>query len=199
LDAALELIDREGAAALTMRRLGAELDVEAMSLYRHVPGRDALLDGISEVMMQELRIAPATGDWTRCARSFATGIRGIARRHPEAFALVGLRALNTPDALRPIEVLLRSLRDEGFTPAEAVGAYRLLASFARGYALIEMTGFTLAPREEGASSLRIDGLPAKDFPVIHELSRQLTRGTTDAQFTLGLDTIIAGLQAKQSH
>ncbi len=147
LDTALRLIDREGADALTMRRLGGELGVEAMSLYRHVASKRALLDGVAEQLIGEVasyREAPGD-DWVERARSLVIGIGAVARRHPEAFELVGMRALNTEAAIRPIEALLAALRAGGFSPDRAVAVYRQLSAYARGYAMSEIVGFTLNP------------------------------------------------------
>ena len=149
LRAALELIDAEGAAALTMRRLGAEMGVEAMSLYRHVSSKDALLDGIAEQLMAEHEVGPEDHDWERSAYRFSLQIRKIARAHPAAFELVGLRALNTAEAMRPVEALLAALREGGFPPDRAVAAFRLLSGYSRGFALSEIAGFTLAAGTSG--------------------------------------------------
>lgn len=191
LAGALVLVDRDGADALTMRRLGAELDVEAMSLYRHVSNKQAVLDGIAELLLLEIGGTPPELAWEDATRRFATGARRVAQAHPAAFSLIGLRPLNTVAALQPIEGLLASLRRGGFGPAEAVVAYRLVMSFARGFALIELAGFTLA---EG-TGLTAEDVPPADLPVIRSLSQQLMREPTDAQFAAGLTTVIAGLRA----
>lgn len=190
LATALRLIDEESAQALTMRRLGRELNVEAMSLYRHISSKDVLLDGIAELLMSEIGVTRSSSNWTQVARDFATGIRAVARAHPAAFELVGLRALNTAEALRPVEALLASLRAGGLPSARAVAAYRLLASYARGFALIEIAGFTL-----DGSRARLTGekLPSDEFPAIRSLSRALASQPTDAHFRAGVETIITGL------
>jgi TetR/AcrR family transcriptional regulator, tetracycline repressor protein len=88
--AALALVDEAGLGALTMRRLGAELGVEAMSLYKHVAGKEAILDGIRELLIAEfaatLPPGPATG-WRDDLARFARAYRSVGRAHPEAFAL----------------------------------------------------------------------------------------------------------------
>ena len=195
---ALELVDEEGAEALTMRRLGAELGVEAMSLYRHVENKRALLDGIAEQLMSEVddRPADANLDWATAARHLASGIRGVALAHPAAFELVGTRALNTHAALRPIEALLADLRRGGFAPAQAVAAYRLLVSYTRGFALGEIAGFTLAEAASDPARLTGDKLPADEFPVIHELVDDLSQNPADEHFHSGLETLLDGLRQR---
>jgi len=185
-DAALALLDREGADALTMRRLGGELGVEAMSLYRHVASREALLDALADRLAAEIESHDeAEADWPDALRSLAGDLRAIARRHPAAFTLVGMRVLGTATSLRGVEDALAALRRGGFTPARAVSAYRLAVVYARGYALSEIAGFAVevAPRER--------------LPVVRSLSRRLASEPSEMAFRAGLETILAGLRAER--
>ncbi|HEY5389443.1 MAG TPA: TetR/AcrR family transcriptional regulator C-terminal domain-containing protein [Solirubrobacteraceae bacterium] len=184
LAAALELLDREGADALTMRRLGSELGVEAMSLYRHVTDRDELLEGLADFLATELEPRRGEVEWPDALRTFAGELRALARRHPAAFSLVGMRVLATPYVLRPIEEVLASLRSGGFTPARAILAYRLVSSYARGYALAELSGFA------------IEVAPDAPLPAVRALGRRLASEPTESSFRAGLETIIAGLRAQ---
>jgi AcrR family transcriptional regulator len=195
---ALALVDDEGAEALTMRRLGAELGVEAMSLYRHVENKRALLDGIAEQLMAEVDDGSADPslDWAAGAHHLATRLRGVALAHPAAFELVGTRALNTHAALRPVEALLDDLRRGGFAPDQAVAAYRLLVSYVRGFALGEIAGFTLAEATSDPARLTGDKLPAAEFPVIYELAADLSLNPSDEHFHSGLETILDGLHQR---
>jgi AcrR family transcriptional regulator len=185
LAAALALLDREGADALTMRRLGSELGVEAMSLYRHVKDRDELLEGLADYLATELEPQRGEVEWPDALRTFAGELRALARRHPAAFGLVGMQVLATPYVLRPIEEVLGSLRSGGFTPARAILAYRLVSSYARGYALAELSGFAI----EVASDVPL--------PAVRALGRRLASEPTDGSFRAGLETIIAGLRAQR--
>jgi len=185
LSAALALLDREGADALTMRRVAGQLGVEAMSLYRHVADRAALLEGLADRLAAEIGPREGTGDWADALRGFAGDLRAIARYHPAAFALVGAQTLTAPSMLGPIEDVLAGLRRGGFTPARAIFAYRLVASYARGYALAEITGFA------------IDVRPEEPFPVIRSLSRRIASEPSEANFRAGLETILGGLRAER--
>ena len=189
--AALRLIDEEGAEALTMRRLGAEMGVEAMSLYRHVSSKEALLDGIGGQMLAELELGADDGDWTVTAQRLMADIRAVARAHPAAFALVGMRALNTVEAMRPVEKMLAALRAGGFPPDRAVAAFRLLSGYLRGFTLSEIAGLTLT---SGRQALADEELPADEFPTIHSLAGELGHDPTDGDFNAGIQTIIAGLR-----
>lgn len=184
LEAALRLVDRDGAEALSMRRLGQELGVEAMSLYTHIAGRAELLNGLSEVMVEALPRAAAAG-WRDSIRTFAHGIRNTAKRHPHAFLLVGMRPLRTVEALTPVEALLSSLSAAGFSPADAVSTYRLVVSFSRGFALAEIEGFTLDEEPEGPLSSTHPALAAiRATPGVLD---------HDMAFAAGLDAILSGL------
>ena len=185
LNEALRLVDREGAEGLTMRRLGAALQVEAMSLYYHVPSKEDLLDGLSEVLIKRLPNASPDRPWQDAVRAFATGIRRIALRHPAAFELVGMRPLATNSVLRPVTTLLVRLQQAGLSPQSSVAAYRLVASFARGFALAEIAGFTLADPADARA------VAAELAPFAPALSSR-----PDAAFTAALDIIIEGIAAQ---
>lgn len=187
LQAALTLVDREGARALSMRRLGQELGIEAMSLYTYVASRDELLDGLSEIMVEALPRQPAAGGWVETVRLFGTAIRATAKRHPQAYLLVGMRPLKTANALAPVEALLFTLRQAGFEPAQAVSAYRLVTAYARGFALAEIEGFTLDHHRAATAAVQ---------PTIAEIHATPETLDRDTAFTAGLETILAGLVAQ---
>jgi hypothetical protein len=131
--------------------------------------------------------------WAESALSLALAVRAVAQAHPAAFSLVGARGLNTHAALRPIEALLAELRSAGFSPAQAVTIHRMLASYIRGFALVEIAGFTLSA---GSDPWRLTSaeLPRAEFPTIRELSDELTAPPTDDQYRAGFEAILAGLR-----
>src|SRR5262245_15135017 len=83
---AIRLADREGTAALTMDRIGAELGVAAMSLYNHVANKEALLDALAETLLREITVPPAAG-WETLVREGFQSVRHVAHRHPALFPL----------------------------------------------------------------------------------------------------------------
>jgi len=198
LEAALAIVDAEGLAALTMRRLGGELGVEAMSLYRHVPNKEALLDGIVELIVLEIDVpVGAEGDWTEAWRRVGRSYRRAALAHPNAFPLVTMRPLNTPEALRRIDAVFDLLRRAGLDEQTAIVDFRTPASYTRGFALEEVTGRALGAQTDSAEN-RLDprDLPADEFPRISELAPRLVAADHGAEFELGLDLIVTGLQAE---
>ena len=195
LEAAVRLVDREGLAALSMRKLGQELGVEAMSLYRHVPNKAALLDGIAETVVGEAEIPPAdAGDWAERARAMNRAYRRLAHAHPNVFPLIALRPLNTPAALRPIEAALEIFCGAGFDEQTALHAFRTLASYASGYALDEIRAFSADDADEDAR-LDIRRLPPEEFPRLVALAPYRYQWGEE-EYEFGLEVILTGLRAR---
>lgn len=138
LRAALALVDAEGVEALSMRRLGAALGVEAMSLYRHVPSKEALLDGVVELLFAELDRGAAGDDWRATLERMLAATRALALAHPRAYPLLALRELVTPEAIEQYEQVVGRLVRDGFSDADARLAFRTVASFANGHLLEEV-------------------------------------------------------------
>ena len=183
--AALRLVDEQGASALTMRNLAAAVHVEAMSLYHHVRNREDLLDGLADLLVTtELPTAPSDQPWDNALRDFTRAIRRTAQRHPAAFQLVGLRPLRSERALQPVHALLARLTDSGLTAENAVATYRLAAAYARGYALAEIAGLTLANPPDRHSAA----------PPVQQALKQ----SSDETFEAALRIIIAGAASRQS-
>jgi len=153
LRGAVEFIDTHGLAALTMRRLGASLGVEAMALYRYVPGREDLLDGVVEMVVETLfddedgddvYIEESAG-WQDYLMRLGHGVRRIALAHPAVFPLIASRPPAAPwvrpplRSLRIVESFLGTLTEAGFSDQAAVAAYRAYSSFLLGHLLLEVT------------------------------------------------------------
>lgn len=147
--AAIEFIDDEGLPGLTMRRLGERLHVEAMSLYRYVPGKEDLLDAVVDTLIlsmatdAEVHTTPQNG-WQDFLQRLAHGVRRIALAHPKIFPLVASRPPEAP-WLRPplrsvdwVELFLAGLTSEGFSDGAAVAGYRAFSSFLLGHLLLEV-------------------------------------------------------------
>ena len=144
---AVRLIDTEGRDRLTMRRLGSELGVEAMALYRYIPGREQLLDGVVEYVMNELYQKTMTedlpGSWQEYLQRMAHGVRSICVAHPRVFPRVATRPPAAPwlrpplRSLRWVESFLGSLQHFGFSDHTSVDIYRSFATFLLGHLLLE--------------------------------------------------------------
>jgi TetR/AcrR family tetracycline transcriptional repressor len=191
LEEAVRVSDREGLEALTMRKLGAELGVEAMSLYNHVPNKGALLDGMVEVLLGELEIPARSRDWEERIREGYRAFRRLAHEHPNVFPLLVNRPPETMDGVWLVEEFLQTLREAGFGREEALHAFRTLSSYTFGYAMAEIRGFALEPdgSRPGARTLS-----PEEFPNLCELEPQLERVDHDAEFEFGLDLVLSGLR-----
>lgn len=189
---AIALIEREGPDALSMRRLGKRLGVEAMALYHHFTSRDELIAAIADHLLAPLDELQPTGDSSEACRRFATALRNVAVQHAATFRLVGLQPFDSPSALRPVERLLQVLVRDGFSPAHALAIYRSVVSYARGYALAEATGFTVDATQPSGRR-RLSALPADEFPVLAGRADELTALDADQVYALGLDAMLSGL------
>ncbi|CAN5653422.1 TetR/AcrR family transcriptional regulator C-terminal domain-containing protein [soil metagenome] len=195
LKAAVGYVDREGLEALSMRKLGAELGVEAMSLYNHVPGKGALLDGMVEVLLRGLDVPPGNGDWEARVRESYRRFRRLAHGHPNVFPLLIVRPPDTMDGAWLVETFLETLQNAGFDAGTALQAYRTLTSFTVGYVTSEIRGFAMEPGDGRVGAL---GLDSNDFPRLSKLSPFLGDINRDDEFEEGLDLILTGLRARRS-
>lgn len=206
LSAALTHIDEQGLAGLTMRRLGQRVGVEAMSLYRYVPGKEELLDGVVELLLGDLRADPdvlhsPTHGWQDFLQRLAHGVRRMALAHPKAFPLVASRPPEAP-WLRPplrslewVDAFLAGLVEEGFTDAAAVAAYRSFTSFLLGTLLLEVAahGADVGPLDV-LDDDRPDDERASRHETVWRLRHDLAQDTSAAEFEVALESLLERLQ-----
>jgi AcrR family transcriptional regulator len=140
LDAALELADQDGLDGVTMHAVARRLNVTTMALYRHVDGKEALLDGLVERLLTALQAQQANQPWEEWLTATASAIREVARRHPAVFPLLLTRPAVTPAALRVRNSIVAVLQDAGLTEAAAKRAERLLSTAVLGFAASEAAG-----------------------------------------------------------
>jgi AcrR family transcriptional regulator len=194
----MALADAHGLAALTMRRLGEELGVEAMSLYGHVANKSDLLDGMTDAVFAEVEL-PADGpDWRSGMRQRAFSVRAVLGRHPWASALVSSRTSPGPATLGHHDAVLGELRRAGFSVAMAAHAFSVMDSYIYGFVLQEAT-LPFGDAEEAADVAQemFARMPADRYPHLSELTVQhvLQPGYDyGAEFGYGLDLILDGLE-----
>ncbi|MEW9530987.1 TetR/AcrR family transcriptional regulator C-terminal domain-containing protein [Microbispora sp. NPDC049125] len=195
LAAALALVDREGIAALSMRKLGAELGVEAMTLYYHVPNKDAVLDGLVNEVVSRIRVE-LEGPWREWTRAFAVSIRRELLAHPALLPLVATRPVLTPGGLDDVERIAAGLRGDGFSPSGALHMINVVATFVIGHTLAE-AGSTPGHDEPDVAAA-MEGLDPGTYPVLAEALRA-GLGTPEnhqERFDLALDSLLDGLAAR---
>jgi AcrR family transcriptional regulator len=198
LRAAVALADREGVGSLSMRRLARELGVEAMSLYHHVAGKQALLDGMVDLVFGEIELPADDGDWRAAMRRRATSAREVLGRHPWAIALMESRRTPGPANLRHHDAVLGCLRRAGFPVALTAHAYSILDAYIYGFALQEASLPFDTPEETAEVAAEImDAFPADAYPHLTELAVEhvLQPGYDYGdEYAFGLELILDGLE-----
>ena len=190
--AALRLADRRGLDALSMRRLGAALGVEAMSLYKHVPSKPALLDLLVERVLAEIAPPPPSVAWDRRLRHVADELRRVSLAHPHVFPLLATRVPASPQALAPLETLLGALADAGLDDRETLRHFWTVIGWATGALLAE----TAAATGAGAAALATPAdLDAAAFPVFSRLGGAIAACDFAEEFGRGLDVLVAAVRA----
>lgn len=192
LRAALDIADEHGVAAVSMRAVAQRVGVSAMSLYPHVASKEALLDGVVDVLLAEqlptLEPLPADADWWTRLVAAAQGVRKLAARHPSAFSLLLARPSVTPDAVRATDMIYRAVLDAGVPDAHVARVERLVSTFVLGFAASEVNGRfskgTLNPRARRAQ------LEPSEIPAHYRLAEHLDRPVDwDAEFEADLQDL----------
>ena len=196
LEAAIRLADEGGIDSLSMRKLGQELGVEAMSLYNHVKNKDDVLDGIVEAVVREVELPSADVGWKAALRQNAISAHEALMRHPWAGSLWWRRA-EGPDRMRGAEFTLRTLREAGFSEDLTYHAYHVLVGHILGFSL-QAISFPIESKEElqELAADFLESFPADEYPYLAEHIRQhVEPGDTDqGAFAFGLDLILDGLE-----
>ncbi|HEY0814914.1 MAG TPA: TetR/AcrR family transcriptional regulator [Pseudonocardia sp.] len=207
---AIAFVDRRSLTALTMRQLGKELGVEAMSLYRYVNGREDLLEGMVDRMVEELHLRTDSellddnSGWQAYLQWLAQGVRSLARDHPKVFPLIATKHPAAPwlrpplRSLHVVEDFLTTLISHGFDDNRAVQAYRAFSSFLLGHLLLEATllgaetGPAEEPLDEGGSDVpnADQDLDLANFPHIQRLETQLSEDHAAAEFAQALEDLL---------
>ncbi|HAF10973.1 MAG TPA: TetR family transcriptional regulator [Chloroflexi bacterium] len=191
--AALAIVDREGLDALSMRRLGAELGVEGMAVYRHFPNKAAILAGVVEVLLAKLVIPPPSDvPWQAVFRELSHTYRALLLRHPHAIPLLAALPLSDPATARAAGAVMAQLRAAGFDAQSALKTLATITSYVIGVAQWEVG--TAPYRSAGARGSFV--LPPAADPYLVELLPQLAADDCDDTFEFGLDVIVRGLEAR---
>ncbi|MFI5497910.1 TetR/AcrR family transcriptional regulator [Nocardia asteroides] len=203
LDAAVRVADRGGAEAITMRRVAQELGVEAMSLYHHVPNKDAILDGVVDAVFAAIELPPADcPDWRDAIRARARSAHAVLARHSWALGLMDSRRHPGPATLRHHDAVLGVLRRAGFSLPMAAHAVSLIDSYIGGYVLQEANLPVTTPAEvEQVAGGILAEMPTGELPYLTELivEHALSPGYDHtAEFGYGLDLILDALDGRRA-
>jgi AcrR family transcriptional regulator len=195
LEAALHLIDREGLEGFSMRKLGAMLGVEAMSLYNHVESKRALFDGVIELLIVQAP-SPELLDGTPREElwAFAHAFRDVLRAHPRVLPLVATSPLRTPATLAILDRLLATLHRAQITGVQAIYALQCLVGFIVGHTWIEIGTPPVADLERGPNGPTVwQQFPAASYPTLHALLPEIAQWNPDREFDFGLQALFQSL------
>ncbi len=198
LRAAVALADDGGIESLSMRKLGGELGVEAMSLYNHVANKDDLLNGMVDAVFSEIDLPSGEVDWKTAMRERAISAREVLSRHPWATALMDSRTTPGPATLRHHDTVIGTLRRAGFSIELAAHAFSALDSYTYGFALQEAALPFDTPEETAElAEMIMAQFPAGEYPHLAELTvgHVLQPGYDYGnEFEFGLGLILDGLE-----
>ncbi len=180
LDAAIEILDRDGMSGLSMRKLGTAVGVEAMSLYNHVPNKDALLDGIHERILLSLETSHAR-TWQAFVRHQALALHRALMAHPNAIPLFATRPASTAASTDRLVRYLEVLAHAGFKPMDALSIVQLVAQLVVGHAM-------------WTTGLDAVFLAKEAPPAPTHVARVLEKWDPDRELELGIDALIHGFE-----
>lgn len=208
LDTGARFIEEHGLRHLTMRRLGRDLHVEAMALYRYVPSREDLLDGIVERVLAELQedpdvlVHPRQG-WQDYLVRLAHGLRKLALAYPQVFPVLATRPAGAPwirpplRSLEWIESFLAALTTSGFSDGQAAEAYKSFSSFLLGNLLLHVS---VEGEDEtaGASERERQQADMAQYPNIERMQPLLSESWNDREFEMALEDVLNRLELLKS-
>lgn len=202
LAAAVALADQEGIEAVSMRKLGQELGVEAMSLYNHVANKEEILDGMIEIVLGEIEIMSFEGDWKSSLRTQILAARQVLLSHQWASGVLESRTDVSPATLRYLDAAVGILREGGFSLDLIHHAMHTLGSRLVGFTqeLFEDSDANAATPEETAAMMQqmamaYPNIGAMILEISHDEEDTVVGGGCDDkfEFEFALDLILDGL------
>ncbi|TWP53261.1 TetR family transcriptional regulator [Lentzea tibetensis] len=191
---AVEMLDEHGLGALSMRKLAAQLGAAPMSLYWHVPTKDALLELALDHPFSELEPVDEGVTWDVAARGLMHSMRMIALRHPWWVKLVGSYMTVGPNAVAMADGMLKVMRDAGMSVVEASRSSSALSSFVIGFVGAEVN-FNANGAVDQIDVSKLHSLYAEKFPYYAETMAEAELWSVDKQFDFGLECVVAGIRA----
>lgn len=194
----MKLADAGGIGDLSMRKLAEALGIEAMSLYHHVANKEALLDGLVDLVFAEIGVPPPSDDWRVAMRQRTTAVCAAIRRHPWALRLMDSRRTPGLATLAHHDAVIGCLRRAGFSVALAAHAYAVLDSFLYGFLLTEQNlPFQTSDQTQEVAQEIFEAIPAGSFPYLVEMAVQhvMQPGYSYGdELARGLELVLDGLE-----
>ncbi|WP_232664557.1 TetR/AcrR family transcriptional regulator [Pseudonocardia sp. TRM90224] len=200
--AALDLAEREGPAALTLRRLGKEMGVDATAFYRYFRDKDELVLAVGDRMIGSVleQVRSAQGDWRDVLRAVAAAFQRQVEVRPAVFSMIFARVTGGPAERKVVELILAALAPLGLPTERAALLYRLFVDTLLSLGGMAATVRTLPPeiveKDETAWSRVYAGMPHADFPATREHASALVGVTDDGVYAAAVDALIAFIEAE---
>lgn len=189
---AIRLADREGLGALSMRRLGTELGVEAMALYHHFPNKDALLDAVvGEIVAEATAADPQDGDWRAALRGYGLAFFASLTAHPHLVPLILSRPAVTSGNLAVVEKLVASICEAGFAPEQALDMVYAVGRLTLVHAALS-TGTDESTFLRGDPTDRLGAVPADAYPHLAAAAQASIGRPLTYRLEFALDALVAG-------
>lgn len=191
VQAALELVERDGLAAFSTRKLGEALGCEAMSIYHHFPSKAHLLDALVDHAVAGVALPARDLDPVERMRQVAHAYRAMANRYPKLFQMIGLHRMNSATGLNMLNEILQCFCDAGFDAKTAAHLFRAFSYYVVGAALDETAGYAKGP--SSLTPVPDAEVPVR-FPRVAEAGPYFKREYFDATFAAGLEILLDGIQ-----
>lgn len=192
-EAALAAMDAEGIDGLSMRKLAQSLGSSPMALYTYFPDKDALLDGVAQLLLAEVATPPEDVHWRDAMRFIMRAVRHVALAHPNVARLIHRFPPHTPDALAFVEAGFRSFRRAGFDELSTARCYRALAAYSLGTLDVELGGYFSPDARPVAPHEALQAPSAKKLlPLVTEIGPTLSAQDDAAEFEYGLELLLDG-------
>lgn len=195
--AALELIEAEGMAAFSTRKLAAQLGYEAMSIYHYFPSKGHLMDAlVNRIVARELTVpVPGRAPWRTQLEQSAWEWRAMALKHPALFPFLANHRFNTPTALRWLEGVIGVMTHSGLAHEPAIRLFRAVGYYINGAMLDETAGYTRGPST-------VEPVPAdvmeRDYPEVVAAGRWFAEAERQKTFGIGLKLLLDGIEQEIS-
>jgi AcrR family transcriptional regulator len=200
LSTALSMVDEEGIEALSMRRLARELGVDPMAIYHHLPNKRALLSGLIEEVLSEMRMPEPgeLGSWRERVRAWARAFREVARSHPKLVPqLASYPEAATEATLESTEELYAAFEAARMPPRKIAGAVGVVVDYLNGFALAEASGALGEPDEQREMLEMLNTRPQGELPAMRRTLEALPGEDLRTDFEFGLEVVLTGLE--ESH
>lgn len=191
LEAAFTLASEEGEAGFSVRKLGARIGVDPMTLLHHFGSKEGLLREIADYSLRTIAEPDLSGDWKADLKQVANAYRDLAHRHPRLFHLQFRYHATGPRDHALSEIVYRAMRDTGLPSQQAAGLGLAFFSFVLGFALSETEGLLqpLNAQEEA----ELAALDASAFAATKAFMPAFKSLDADATFKAAIDAFIAGV------